>query len=126
MGSLIREFQSVQYAKRNNSNRGKGNVYSTVSFLVQWINSYRGFRRLFPPFTTRPPCSRGCSNPLDVHKILDADLLSWRNSYSALHRRGAKRLGVSLCDGNYTGAYHDALFYLLRRLVRLAIFTCPE
>lgn len=90
--------------------RGKANVY-LVWFDGLTLNG--GFRRLFPPFTTRPPSSQGCRNPLNVHKILDADLLSWRSPYSALHRRGAKRLGVSFCHGSYTAAHHDALFYLL-------------
>jgi hypothetical protein len=110
MGSLIRESQNVQYVDANNGDRGKDNVYLV---WVDGLTLIGGFRRLFPPFSTRPPYSWGCSNPLNVHKILDADLLSWRSPYSALHRRGAKRLGVSLCHGSYTGAYHDTLVYLL-------------
>ncbi|KAK2486535.1 hypothetical protein H9L39_00462 [Fusarium oxysporum f. sp. albedinis] len=60
------------------------------------IRESQNLQRLFPPFTTRPPYSRVG----EVHTLRYIE-------------EGAKRLGVSPCHGSYTGAYNDALFYLL-------------
>ncbi|KAL5619424.1 hypothetical protein FOVSG1_001646 [Fusarium oxysporum f. sp. vasinfectum] len=78
------------------------------------IRESQNLQRLFPPFTTRPPYSRGCSNPPSTC------IKSWTRIFSVgeVHtlryiEEGTKRLGVSPCRGSYTGAYNDALFYLL-------------
>lgn len=110
MGGLIRESQNLQYVNRNNGDRGKGNVY------LVWFNGLTLIGGL-GAFSRPVPHAR---HTLEVAAIPSTCIKSWTRIFSVgeVHtlryiEEGAKRLGVSPCHGSYTGAYNDALFYLL-------------